>query len=162
MQFQNLLPRSPICRALPIQLSSLNAPAAVSRPNGKTALDRSVRRNGCARDAIAGTCWQLTARPAGMGEGANTEPSDEELRLPAQPARMGELTKTKPSDGDARGWCRSAACFGASPLASALGLESRRDPALHSQHFTIAPLATRPKPDISTWQRLGHFYLALT
>ena len=73
-----------------------------------------------------------------------------------------ECAKTEPSDGDARGSCRSAACFGASPVASALGSENRRDPVLHSHHFTIAPLATRPKPDISTWQQLGHFYLALT
>ena len=28
--------------------------------------------------------------------------------------------------------------------------------------YTTASRATRPKPDISTWQRIGHFYLALT
>ena len=40
--------------------------------------------------------------------------------------------------------------------------EDRRDPALLSHHFTIAPPTTRLKQDISTRQRIGHFYLALT
>ena len=73
-------------------------------------------------------------------------------QLPAQQGGIGECSNTKPSDEEARGSCASAACCGASPAASALGMESRRGPALHSQHFTIASLATRPRPDISTWR----------
>ena len=57
---------------------------------------------------------------------------------------------------------RSAACFGASPVAAAWGFKSRRDPALHSNHSASAPPADRTEPHISTWQRIGHFYLALT
>ena len=82
--------------------------------------------------------------------------------LRAQQTGIAELTNTKPSDREARGSCRSAACFGADPVASARGSEDRRDPAPDSHHPTTASPATRPKPDISTWQRLGHFYLALT
>ena len=83
-------------------------------------------------------------------------------RSPARQGGAAESTNTKPSDGNARGSCRSAACFGASPVAAASDLESRRDPALDSHHSTTAPPATWPQPDISTWQRIGHFYLALT
>ena len=59
-----------------------------------------------------------------------------------------ECAKTEPSDGDARGSCRSADRFGASPVASALGSQDRRDPAPDSHHFTIAAPTTRLKPDI--------------
>ena len=45
---------------------------------------------------------------------------------------------------------RSAACFGASPVAAASDLKSRCDPALDSHHSTTAPPATWPQPDIST------------
>ena len=72
------------------------------------------------------------------------------------------VTKTKPSDREARGSSASADCLGASSIASALGIKSRRDPALNANHSTIASAATCPKADISTWQRIGHFYLALT
>ena len=66
--------------------------------------------------------------------------------------RAVESPKTKPPAGDARGSCHSADCFGASPVASALGMEHRRDPALHNHYPTTASRATRPKPDISTWR----------
>ena len=68
----------------------------------------------------------------------------------------------KPSDREARGSSALADCLGASSIASALGIKSRRDPALNAHHSTIASPASCPKADISTWQRLGHFYLALT
>ncbi len=92
----------------------------------------------------------------------NTRSAEAGPRPLAWQGGAAESTNTKPSDGNARASCRSAACFGASPVASALGLESRRDPALDSHHSTTASAATRPQPDISTWQRIGHFYLALT
>ena len=108
---------------------------------GKAVLTRSVRGDGRALSAMGtGICSQLPAGQSGLGG----------------------CPKTKPPDGDARGSCHSADCFGASPVASALGMEHRRDPALHSHYPTTASRATRPKPDISTWQGIGHFYLALT
>ena len=70
-------------------------------------------------------------------------------QLPAQQGGIGERSNTKPSDAEARGSCRSAACFGASPVASALGSEHRRDPPPESHHSATASPATRPKPDIS-------------
>ena len=106
-------------------------PTQSGGPHGKAALTASVTANGCALPTV-----KAEARP----------------QLPAQQGGIGECSNTKPSDEEARGSCASAACFGASPVASALGMESRRDPALHSQHFTIASLATRPRPDISTWR----------
>jgi hypothetical protein len=72
--------------------------------------------------------------------------------------------KSKPSDDDfATRGLSADAFFGASPVvASALDLRVGRDPfADHIQtnrHFFSA----RPKPDISTLQRIGHFYFALT
>ncbi len=118
-----------------------NTAAAGSGPHGKAALTASLTANGCALHTVkAGACSQLPAKQGGIGECSNT----------------------KPSDGEARGSCRSAACFGANPVASASGSEHRRDPAPDGHHSTTASPATRSKPDISTWQRLGHFYLALT
>ena len=73
-------------------------------------------------------------------------------QLPAGQSGLGGRPKTKPPAGDARGSCHSADCFGASPVASALGMEHRRDPALHNHYPTTASRATRPKPDISTWR----------
>ena len=118
-----------------------NPPAAGSGPKGKAVCKRSVRRDGRALSAMGtGICSQLPAGQSGLG---------------GRP-------KTKPPAGDARGSCHSADCCGASPVASALGMEHRRDPALHNHYPTTASRAPRPKPDISTWQRIGHFYLALT
>jgi hypothetical protein len=50
---------------------------------------------------------------------------------------------------------------GASPVASALGIRSGATPC-GLTHPNIPFSAGRSKPDISIWQRLGHFYLALT
>jgi hypothetical protein len=50
---------------------------------------------------------------------------------------------------------------GASPVASALGIRLGATPC-GLTHLNM-PFSARPsKPDISTWQRIGHFYLALT
>ena len=108
-----------------------NPPAAGSGPKGKAVCKRSVRRDGRALSAMGtGICSQLPAGQSGLG---------------GRP-------KIKPPAGDARGSCHSADCFGASPVASALGMEHRRDPALHNHYPTTASRATRPKPDISTWR----------
>ena len=80
----------------------------------------------------------------------------------AQQAGIAGLRNTKSSDGNAKGPCRSAACFGVSPVASARGFKSRRDPALSSDHSTTALPAAPSRLDISIGQRLGHFFLAST
>ena len=73
-------------------------------------------------------------------------------QLPAQQGGIGEHSNTKPSDAEARGSCRSAACFGASPVASALGSEHRRDPPPREP-----PLCHRLS---SHPAKTGHFYSA--
>src|SRR5690242_15103499 len=50
---------------------------------------------------------------------------------------------------------------GASSVASALGIRSGATPSGHHQ-LNPTPPQPASKPDISTWQRSGHFYLALT
>ena len=72
--------------------------------------------------------------------------------------------KPKPSGSNsaARGLSVADAFFGASPVvASALGIRLGATPRgrFHSSPSLSTLLR---KPDISTWQRLGHFYLALT
>ncbi len=106
-------------------------PAAGSGPHGKAALTASLTANGWALPTVkAGARPQLEARQGGIRE----------------------CSHTRPSDREARGSSRSAACFGASPVASAWGSEHRRDPAPESHHSTTASQAARPKPDISTWR----------
>jgi hypothetical protein len=73
--------------------------------------------------------------------------------------------KTKPSEGDSVATSEGLladAFFGASPVvASALGI--RLGATLRGRfHSKPSPSTLLRKPDISTWQRLGHFYLALT
>ena len=104
---------------------------AIDRGRTPLASKRSVRRDGRALSA--------------MGTGIYSQ-------LPAGQSGLGGRPKTKPPAGDARGSCHSADCFGASPVASALGMEHRRDPALHNHYPTTASRATRTKPDISTWR----------
>ena len=74
-------------------------------------------------------------------------------------------SKAKPSEGTPQGPVDrgfAADYFGASPVASALNLPQEHDfPKNRNQTITHSPPA-QSKPDISTWQRIGHFYLALT
>src|SRR5688572_18889618 len=69
-----------------------------------------------------------------------------------------QVKKTPPSRTSAEGFCRF---FGASPVASALGIRSGATPRGRLQP-TMPSLIEPSKADISTWQRRGHFYLALT
>jgi transposase len=73
--------------------------------------------------------------------------------------------KAKPSEGTPQGPVNrglAAVYFGANSVASALNLPQERDlPKNHHHSKPHLPNRT-PKPDISTWQRIGHFYLALT
>src|SRR4029450_7311180 len=75
------------------------------------------------------------------------------------------LIKAKPSEGAPQGPVNrglATAYFGANSVASALNLPQERDlPKNHHHSKPHLPNQT-PKPDISTWQRIGHFYLALT
>ena len=59
-------------------------------------------------------------------------------------------------------WGLGAVCCGASPVASALDLPQERDFPKNRIHPTTHPPVGPSKQDISTWQRIGHFYLALT
>jgi len=73
--------------------------------------------------------------------------------------------KAKPSEGTPQGPVDrgfAAVYFGANSVASALNLPQERD--LPKNHSHSKPPLSNPtsKPDISTWQRIGHFYLALT
>ena len=74
-------------------------------------------------------------------------------------------SKAKPSEGTPQGPVDrgfAADYFGASPVASALNLPQERDsPENRNQTITHSPPA-RSKPDISTLQRIGHFYFATT
>jgi hypothetical protein len=77
------------------------------------------------------------------------------VRGPAAPATR---PKRKPS-GVTRGFV--ADFFGANPVASALGIRSGATPRGRI-HCNIRSSALPAKEDISTWQKRGHFYLALT
>src|SRR5258708_17519281 len=56
----------------------------------------------------------------------------------------------------------AAVYFGASPVASALDLRLGRDPSADPFHSNRPSSSAWSKPDISTLQRIGHFYFALT
>ena len=54
-----------------------------------------------------------------------------------------------------------ADCFGANPVASALGSLTRRDPGEAMRTYHGGGRSTS-KPELSTWPRVGTFYLAPT
>ncbi|HYL93840.1 MAG TPA: hypothetical protein VEW69_11870, partial [Alphaproteobacteria bacterium] len=73
--------------------------------------------------------------------------------------------KAKPSEGTSqspvdRGF--AAVYSRASSVASALNLPQERDSPENRIHPNTRLLSARPKQDISTLQRIGHFYFALT
>jgi len=73
--------------------------------------------------------------------------------------------KAKPSEGTPQGPVDrgfAADYFGASPVASALNLPQERDSPENRIHTTAHSPVEPSKQDISTWQGIGHFYLALT
>jgi hypothetical protein len=78
--------------------------------------------------------------------------------LKNQNPRNGLLSCAGPVD---RGF--GAICFGASPVAAAFG--SAPGSAISPEHriqLTLTPQPVPSKADISTWHKIGHFYLALT
>jgi hypothetical protein len=56
----------------------------------------------------------------------------------------------------------TAVYSGANSIASALHLPDGRDPAENQSHSKPELSTAVSKPDISTWHKIGHFYLALT
>lgn len=56
----------------------------------------------------------------------------------------------------------AAVCFGASPVTSALNPRVERDLPADRKHTNTPFSLALSKPDISTLQRIGHFYFALT
>lgn len=138
-----------------------------------------VGGDGAAGAALIGAAW-----PAGMGCGGYRPDLDSGyagLNFPAErrakSARrsfafsgprppLGDSTtlianKQKPPESLHPGGFALPISPGASPVASALGLRSGATPRGHLHHNPIST-AIPLKPDISTWQRTGHFYLALT
>ena len=103
-----------------------------------------------------------------VGRAKTARPSS---RLAYSKPPLGRFTKAcmpqkaKPSEGTPQGPVDrglAAAYFGANSVASALNLPQERDLPKNHSHSKAHPSDRTPKPDISTWQRLGHFYLALT
>jgi hypothetical protein len=103
------------------------------------------------------------------GKPGKSSPASSRLIYPKPP--LGDFTKAvglknkNPQNGPHQArfdWGLGAVCFGASPVASALDLPQERDFPKNRIHTNTHSLPARPKPDISTWQRIGHFYLALT
>lgn len=56
----------------------------------------------------------------------------------------------------------AAACFGASPVASALDPRQERDSPADRSHTTMLCSGPHSKPELSTLLRTGSFYFALT
>jgi hypothetical protein len=74
-------------------------------------------------------------------------------------------TQAKPPEGTPQGPVNrglAAVYFGANSVASALNLPRERDLPKNHLHSKPNLSSYTSKPDISTWQRIGHFYLALT
>ncbi len=122
--------------------------------------NRSVRQCGVTRGSRRKTNSvgrAKTARPAS--------------RLLYSKPPLGSLTKVswpskaKPSEGTPQGPVNrgfAAVYFGANSVASALNLPQERDLPKNHSHSKPHLSNRTPKQDISTWQRIGHFYLALT
>src|SRR5437899_3702155 len=122
--------------------------------------NRSVRQRGVttgSRRKINSVGRARTARPAS--------------RLLYSKPPLGSLTKVslpskaKPSEGTPQGPVNrgfAAVYFGANSVASALNLPQERDLPKNHSHSKPHLSNRTSKPDISTWQRIGHFYLALT
>jgi len=75
------------------------------------------------------------------------------------------VNKSKTPEGTPQGPVNrgfATAYFGANSVASALNFPQERDLPKNHSHSKPHLSNRTPKPDISTWQRIGHFYLALT
>jgi hypothetical protein len=107
----------------------------------------------------------ITCRTSRTDRGRRSSGPTQRLLIVAPP--LGSLTKVslpikaKPPQGPVnRGL--AAAYFGANSVASALNLPRDLDVPRNHPHSKPHLSNRTSKPDISTWQRIGHFYLALT
>jgi hypothetical protein len=98
-----------------------------------------------------------------MGKPGKSSPAMIRVYLPKASARklhqrMRQIETPSGSLSQSEGVCRF---FGASPVASALGIRSGATPC-GPTHSKPDPGYPPSKPDISTLLTLGHFYFALT
>jgi hypothetical protein len=97
------------------------------------------------------------------GKPGNSSPASSRFLYPRPPLR--DLTKVdaiqKQNPPTSVGGF-AAVYFGASPVASALDPRLGRDPLADRFHTNMPYSSAWSKPDISTLQRIGHFYFALT
>src|SRR5258708_33944770 len=121
------------------------------------------------RSALFQTQWTIrgflgTSLTEGRGR-CLTSPHKSELHPLGSLTKVSLSTKAKPPEGTPQGPVNrgfAAVYFGANSVASALNLPRHRDVPKNHPHSKPHPSNPTSKPDISTWQRLGHFYLALT
>jgi len=109
------------------------------------------------------------AQQQAKGKPGKSGPATSHLIYPKPPLRdfTTAVCTRKPKPPERAHWARfdwglGAACCGASPVASALDLPQESDLPKNRIHTTMPSPADPSKQDISTWQRIGHFYLALT
>src|ERR1700722_4703541 len=147
-------PRAKVCRATPQKPMDGELPPHQPRKGG------SVGRRGVttgSRRKTNSVGRAKTARPVS--------------RLLYSKPLLGSLTKVSwpqkanPPEGTPQGPVNrglAAVYFGANSVASALNLPQERDLPKNQSHSKPPLSNSTPKPDISTWQRIGHFHLALT
>lgn len=111
----------------------------------------------------------MRAAQTTKGKPGKSGPATSHFIYPKPPLRdfttAVSLENQNPQNGQHKArfdWGFGAVCRGASPVASALDLPQKRDlPENRIQISTPSPTVPS-KQDISIWQRIGHFYLALT
>ena len=105
----------------------------------------------------------MSPLPKTKGKPGNSSPASSRFSYPRPP--LGDFTKVdaiqKQSPPTSVGG-PAAVYFGASPVASALDPRLGRDPSADRFHTNTPSSSVWSKPDISTLQRIGHFYFALT
>ena len=105
----------------------------------------------------------MSPQPKTKGNPGNSSPAPSRFLYPRPP--LGDFTKIdaiqKQNPPTSVGGL-AAVYFGASPVASALDPHLGRDPSADRFHTNMPSSSARSKPDISTLQRIGHFYFALT
>ncbi len=111
----------------------------------------------------------MKARQKAKGKPGKSGPASSRLIYSRPPlrsfTRINWPEKAKPSEGAPQGPADrgfAAAYSGASSVASALNLPQERDFPKNRVQANTLLLQLRSKPDISTLQRIGHFYFALT
>jgi hypothetical protein len=105
----------------------------------------------------------VSPQPTTKGKPGNSSPASSRFLYPRPP--LGDFTKIdaiqKQNPPTSVGGL-AAVYFGASPVASALDPRLGRDPSADRFHTNMPSSSAWSKQDISTLQRIGHFYFALT